>query len=232
MKQKIPRIPFIDDYRGVLVLFMVFYHFVFDLTYFFGFDFAFFESDWFGVIANFVRISFLLLVGVSSRIIFLNSPDLSSYNRKQFGRIRNLLLVALLISVATYFFTEGFIFFGILHLIAFGLLFLLSLNRLWSLVLFLGVNLLLSLKFDFWANVMGLKKYTGFSLDFFPVLPWIFVILVGYYSFDFCKKYLLLIPASRFRFLSYCGKRAFLIYVLHQPLFLFLIFIVRKSLHM
>ncbi len=63
--------------------------------------------------------------------------------------------------------------------------------------------------------------YTGFaSGDYFPVLPWIFIFMTGYFIWDMIcySPHLLQIFRTKIPFLSRIGKNTIRIYLLHQPL--------------
>ena len=62
--------------------------------------------------------------------------------------------------------------------------------------------------------------YEGFySSDYFPLFPWLFLFLAGFFLFDIFKRNNLLrfLQKGDLPFFGYVGKHAFLIYLLHQP---------------
>jgi uncharacterized membrane protein len=205
---------------------MIFYHFVFDLNYFFAINLGLEGGFWFELVSDFVRASFLFLVGVSSKIVYLNAMSWLEYCKKQFKRISYVGLAAALISLMSYFFTEGFIFFGILHLITFSILLLVCLSRWYLMLGFLGLNLVLFWQTDFWPVILGITEYNGFSLDFFAVFPWIFYVLLGYFGFNIFKKLIAPIANYNLSFLSVLGRNSLMVYLLHQPVIIGLMYAV------
>ena len=65
---------------------------------------------------------------------------------------------------------------------------------------------------------LGFPNRYFFSSDYYPVIPWLFLYLTGYFFFAFIKDrkntwYLYVkVPG-----LSYVGRHTFIIYLLHQP---------------
>jgi uncharacterized membrane protein len=73
-------------------------------------------------------------------------------------------------------------------------------------------------------------KYDGFfSADYFPILPWIFVFLLGTWAGKYVAEYRL---PDRFYTLSVpvlpaIGRKAFIIYLVHQPVLYGLVLLVQ-----
>ncbi|MCD4800984.1 MAG: DUF1624 domain-containing protein, partial [Methanococcoides sp.] len=74
---------------------------------------------------------------------------------------------------------------------------------------------------------------TGFrSYDYFPLIPWFGVMLIGIFIgnelYPQCKRKFALSDISEFlpiRILMYMGKRSLLIYLLHQPVLIAILYI-------
>lgn len=63
--------------------------------------------------------------------------------------------------------------------------------------------------------------YIGFtSSDYFPILPWFFLFLAGYFSWEVLSSITPLLKVFRIKvpLLSYIGNKSIWIYLLHQPL--------------
>lgn len=230
-----PRYPELDVLRGAAVLLMVAYHFLFDLYYFYGFSVPFFPSE---IVARSIAALFLMIVGICSVISYERTPPNDLW-KKVFRRAAFILTGATIITLATWIFDpETFVIFGILHLIGAGALLqpLFRPLRLWNLVLGAGIFLTIlwlprttdsSLLIPF-----GLIPQDFFSLDYYPLLPWFGMILIGMGMGD-----LLYIPIPRRqlqkiqslpypKWLLWTGRRAILLYFLHQPVFLLVLRIV------
>ena len=99
------RIHIIDLIRGILIFYVVYYHFMYDLNDIVGVPVAYLYSDWFSRVRDIMSGSLIFIAGFST------SLTRSNINRglKTFG-------IALLISIITYFIIPSeFIVFGILH---------------------------------------------------------------------------------------------------------------------
>lgn len=224
MDTKIERLPILDLIRGFFVLLMVLFHLSFDLIYFGYLHRTVIDSNLVLFLSNFVRFGFIFLVGVSSRIVYLNSSTYSEYLKKQLKRLSILISCALLITATTYALVDNFIYFGILHLIAFAVLLFACMPSKWIFALFIVINIILATLFEKWKVVLGINEPIA-SLDFFAVFPWIFAALIGYFSF---KMILPVLRKFKFRvnWLEFIGKKSLLIYMLHQPVFIGIILLV------
>lgn len=232
------RFPFLDVLRGIALVAMAIYHF--------GWDLAFFnyvapelvnEGPW-KYFARSIASSFLLLVGVGLILAHSNGIRWHGF----WWRWAKIAGAALLITVATYFATpDAFIFFGILHHIAFaslaGLLFL----RLpWLALIAIGAVWVIAapyLRFDVLAGLhlswTGLANETVRSNDYVPIFPWFGVVLIGMGigAFLFRRDVLFANPFEKFsdtglgRLLAYIGRHSLIFYLLHQPVLIALIYV-------
>lgn len=230
------RIALIDLARGAALVAMAIYHFAWDLE-FFGFVAPGLTSvggwKWF---ARGIAGSFLVLAGVS---LFLAHGG--GVRREAF--LRRLVQVAgaaLAISLVTRFaFPETFIYFGILHQIAFASVAALAFVRLpgWAT---LGVAALLVAAaqapgmpaFDSrWLAWTGLADHAPRSNDFVPVIPWTAAVLAG-----LGLAQLLLTPPAHARLaairlprpgkiLAFAGRHSLAVYLVHQPVLISLVWL-------
>ncbi len=219
-KQKKKRIDSIDALRGLAVVLMVCHHFFFDLVTFLDAPDWLFSNPVFDILHYVFAGIFIGLCGVSSRF--------SGSNIKR-GLLT--LVVATVISVVTYFMDMPIIF-GVLHLLAFCMLFYGLTGRFWEKLpmMIMPVFTVIGTVVSAWCvNNIEIDSdklwilgwdYEGFvSYDYFPLLPWIFVFLfgtwLGYYIKEnkFPKKfYTLTVPV-----LPQIGRHALIIYIVHQP---------------
>lgn len=232
----------IDFVRGFAVMLMVFFNYSFALRFLGVYDVNLGPLYWtFAPVI--IAGLFLILVGVSATI---------SYNRVNKTRtakeiylkfiLRGLKLfcLGLGITVVTWLtFPRVFVVFGILHLI--GVSVILSMPflraRVPRLSLAFGVLLIAagiylhSLTFDMpWLLWLGFTPTNFQTLDYFPIIPWFGLVLIGIYFgglFYNGRKRLKRETGSfepkTSRFLCFLGRNSLLIYLLHQPvLMLFL----------
>ncbi len=237
------RILFLDILRGLAVLAMIIYHFFWDLGFFGYIDFSIATTGIGLMFAQIIGASFILISGFA-----LNLSSLSKkFQSKFFWRFIKLLSLSFLISFVTLIFDKNnFIFFGILHLLAFCSLLgfiLIKAKNTYLIFLILVIVALISttnIKFDLpiYMSWIGLNVTLPVTNDFYPVIPWILYFLLGLWLGNVLtptelsswkwssNKNELLINGRIVKVLLLSGRNSLLIYILHQPIFfsLFLIF--------
>ncbi len=193
------RLPFPDTLRGLAVLGMIVFHVFFILNYFGLATYDTSSGIWL-VLGQFVRVTFIGLVGVS---LYLSDAPY----RKHFFRGLKILFCALLVTLVTYFFAHSeFVRFGILHLIGIGVLLLAPFSNSRNISLVLGIlSLLLTYLLPNFPYLPG--------LDYFPIFPWISIIFFGIFLGPFFRKINFKIPAVNF-----LGRHSLLIYMIHIPI--------------
>lgn len=225
------RYPELDALRGLAVLLMMAYHFLFDLSEYYGFNVPYISSL---AIARCIASLFLLVIG----ICFVISWDRTPHDKRwaKAGKRAVVLLAASgIISGATWLFDPAsFVRFGILHLIGVGALLqplfrpLGRWNALAGAALILTM-LALPMPGSWWLLPLGIVPSGFFSVDYYPLLPWFGVVLLGMSIGDFCyvpSPRAALAPLQSFpfpRWLTGTGQYALLLYFLHQPVFLLLL---------
>ncbi len=232
----------IDALRGIAILMMFVFHFFWN-TNFFGLTHFALYSGGFGVFQKSIAILFLFIAGFSS-ILFFSKHNFSF--RTYFKRFSLLLGAAVLISIVSWIvFPSMWIYFGIIHLIAFS--FLISLpfyKKPFSyLALPLGIIIILiPFLLDTFSFNLGYFFWLGFgypfqTLDFYPVVPWLGVFLLGVFfgSILFQKNKLLFSFKNPNNFLSkylcFFGRHSLLFYLTHQLVLFPLAFLLSILLH-
>lgn len=231
-----PRFAVVDIARGLAIIAMVAYHFCWDLSYFrfiaadVGYDPA-----WV-LLARSILAVFLFLAGVSLVLGHGRGIRWRSFWR----RWAFLVVGALAITVATWFaFPQSFVYFGVLHAIAlFSLLGLAFLRApLWLPIVVAAV--VIALPF-FHADPLFNEKawsWLGFwqvpppANDLVPVFPWFGAVLLGIIATRIvlasrlAPRLAAIAPAGRLpRLLAFLGRWSLLIYLLHQPILLGLVY--------
>jgi uncharacterized membrane protein len=226
------RIPFIDQLRGFALAAMVTYHFTWDLEFFRYVDSGTATAGPMKWYARAIASSFLILAGVS--LVLAHGQGI---RWRTFGkRFAMTAGAAALISIGTYFaMGRGFIFFGILHQIAFGSLIALLFLRVPVLITLLGAAAIIAAPaflrnafFDapFWWW-LGLSSIDPPSNDYVPVLPWTGMILIGISMAKFAAERGWIdrlacntgSPQSGFgHWLGLAGRNSLIIYLVHQPI--------------
>lgn len=241
----------VDFLRGIAIIMMVIYHLIYNLSYFGVYNIKANSGFWL-YFARTTAIIFISLVGVSLTLSFSKATKTSLKEKKLFLRYlsRGLRIFSwgLIITLVTWvFLREGYVVFGILHLIGISIILAYPFLRFpsWNLLIgilliFLGLYLK-GLTFNFyWLVWLGFKPAYFYTVDYFPLLPWFGVILVGlffgnlFYP-DYSRKFYLHDFSDFSIIKSFCflGKHSLFIYLIHQPLiivFLYLFGLVNISL--
>jgi uncharacterized membrane protein len=232
----------VDFLRGMAIVLMVLFHLVFDLNYFGVYEVELVTGFWF-YLARFTASLFLLLVGVSLTLSHSRARLLGQEDRFRFRLMKRGLWIfslAMGVTLVTYLFIgRGFIIFGVLHLIGISLLLaypflrLHGSNFIFGLLFMLVGSVLQSLSVDFpWLIWLGLAPTDFHSVDYFPLIPWFGVILIGVAFGDlFYRSYRRRIPvpdlagSSLVSGLAFLGRNSLAIYLAHQPVLIGLLYL-------
>lgn len=231
-----PRIWEIDFLRGLSILLMVGYHLLFDLGEFRGVErFLGFSTDlsttaW--TIAQFFFATvFIVLSGISSTL-----------TRSNVRRGLRLLAVSLAVSAATYVFDPAStVYFGILQCLAVSMLLYgaafekaapIALTLAGAVVVGLGpalpaIKRALAIRFD-WLLPLGLHGPTFSSFDYFPLIPWFGIFLVGAAlgKAVYAPRRSLLPWRPPVTFVNVAGRYSLLIYIVHQPVIMGILYLL------
>lgn len=152
-----------------------------------------------------------------------------------------IFAAGMLITLATMaLMEEGYIIFGILHLIGLSVVLAYPLitrtgeNFILGALLVVAGLFLQQMSFDFpWLLWLGLKPHGFYTLDWFPLLPWFGFVLFGVglgnifyrggerrFSMEWGGKGRLAVT------LQWLGRHSLVIYLLHQPVSIMLLFFI------
>jgi uncharacterized membrane protein len=232
------RIAAIDALRGLAILAMIVYHFSWDLSYFGLISVDVVEDPGWKVFARIIAGSFIGLVGVSLVLATRNGLRWRPYLR----RLAIIVAAALLVTIGTwYLFPDAFVFFGILHLIAFASVAALPFLRLPIPIVFLAGAVVLALPFFFTDEVFNdpLLWWVGFTphppntVDYVPVFPWFAMTLFGIVAGRLFLRFANESSFARWtpkgipgRTAIGAGRWSLLIYLVHQPLLIGILTVV------
>jgi len=235
----------IDAARGVAILMMILFHTVFDLSFFHVYPVTVATGFW-RYFAFSTASLFLLIVGVSLVISHAREEErLAGDPKRQAGiavkylkRGIGILACGLLVTFATWLYLgEGFVIFGILHLIGVSIIlaplfFRFKRVNLMIGVICVGIGILLvkaGVTGPFWLLWLGIPPAPFTSIDYTPLLPWFGVVLIGIGVGEqlygggkrsFAAPHL---PAPIFSPLAFLGRHSLVIYLVHQPVILILL---------
>ncbi|MCL2082189.1 MAG: DUF1624 domain-containing protein [Oscillospiraceae bacterium] len=206
------RIQLLDALRGLSILLVVAYHFGYDLVVAGILPYEILANPVLAFFQPFFAGLFILLAGVSSQ--------LSKNNLK---RALVLTAAALLVTAASLF-AGSLITFGILHLLTACVL-------LYALLEKLRLTLPAVLLAGFLLSYFEITRFPVVaSADYFPIVPWGFLFFFGVFLGVPIKQgkfpdwfYSLSIPVF-----PWIGRRTLLIYLLHQPVLLGVVWAVTR----
>ncbi len=246
-KEQKTRIYLLDELRGIGIIYVMLYHLLYDIFLLYPIvDIPWFFSGAFQMSRVVVVVMLMVISGVSC--------SLSKNNLKR-GLV--ILAFAMAITVVTFFLMPAsFIVFGILHFFAVSILIYCVVGK-WLkklppllftvifAVLFVGTYdiydgivgiLSLGLTVDvpsflydkFYLVPLGFGMQGFSSVDYYPLIPWIFAFFVGALWGDSLKTK----KAPQFFYkkhisaLGIIGKHTLILYIIHQPIFFALAWLI------
>lgn len=236
------RLHLLDTIRGITVISMVFYHAIWNLTYFYNVSIPWFKSEFGAFWQHSICCTFIFLSGFCRSLGYKHLK-------------RGLLVFGggLIVTAVSFFVVPDYpIIFGILTFlgtamllliplekwllkipsavgtIASFLLFLLFKNCNWGFLGFGSLNLVEIPNFfysNFFTAFLGFPQTDFVSSDYFSLFPWLFLFICGFYFCQMFKANNLLnhLKSKPIFLLGFFGKHSFIIYLVHQPI-LYLIF--------
>ncbi len=232
----------IDTLRGVAIIMMVIFHLLWDLLSFQIMPELVLHAGFWKYFQRTTAITFLLLVGISLTVSYRRARERQPTGEGLFTKFlwRGLRVFAIgmgfpLTAWATSF---GYVHFGILHLIGAAIILsypLLSyrwLNLgLWAVFYLLGGAIASIYLSHNWLAWLGLHTRFYAPLDYFPLIPWLGVVLLGIFIGNtiyqptgrifYLPDWSHLLPV---RLLQFLGRHSLIIYVIHQPLLLVILY--------
>lgn len=234
------RIDIIDAVRGIAIIAMVFYHALYDINDMFGFQIRLF--DLLSVLEPPFAGAFILLAGVSCRF--------SHSNFRRGAKVLALALVITVATLifSAYSGQDETIYFGILHFMGCAILLFALLKPLldkipprvaypaWALLFIFtytmpatrvigiphlfGITLPASLAAVKGLFIIGIPGLNFMSADYFPMIPWFFLFLLGTLLGIPIREHKLpeRFYTQRVPFFAFAGRHTLLIYIVHQPI--------------
>lgn len=240
------RVNIIDEVRGLLIILVIAYHILFDLAVVFKIRETWAAFRIAHILQPVLPFMFILISGISFQL---------SRNNIKRGLIIGAAAMALtlVLWIAT---PDYIIVFGILHLLAvlhigFGLLkkfidkipapvwiviialcvllFLLTYNVMYE---YLGIEGLIkiplpdSLYQNNFFMPLGFHSSDFVSSDYTPLLPWMFVFIIGIFLGRYARKMPESLIKPHIRPLAFIGRHTLIIYLVHQPIIYAVLWVV------
>lgn len=243
------RIFFLDELRGFAVLCMIFYHGFFTFSTTLNWQWSSQLLSFFQPVEPLFAALFLVISGIAANL-----------TRSNLLRGTKLAVVAACVTIVTVFVTpEQPIYFGILHLLSVAMLLTQPLKPLTDRIpIWTGIGIcfcLTALTYHIWEGFLGffslpliplpeflyqtdwlcwLGTYSDsfFSVDYFPIFPWLFVYFGGVFfgRLALRGRFPKWTYQSHVRFFSFLGRHALLLYIVHQPVFYGIAMLIRYCL--
>lgn len=224
----------VDLMRTCAIFLMVVFHFIFDLKHVGVVEVNIPNGNYWMQFRWVILTLFFLCVGISLRLSF-EKHKLSEGVLIGFCKTSIAACIVTLVSILAI--PENWIFFGVLHFIAMSYIFAMPLIRYPRTCLILGVSLLiigslqlLPSRWPFYLFWDGLPKYTN---DYVRLIPWFGMVLVGvnlgtnkFITHDFAKSKT---PIKLVSGVSLISKNSLIIYLVHQPILLGILFLCLKT---
>lgn len=235
MKTEKKRLDLLDSLRGFALINMIAYHALYDLVYIFGESIPWYQS----------KAGYWWQQAICWCFILLSGFCFSMAKKTWIRGIKIFLLGSIISLVTAIIMPQQRVRFGILSFMGVATMLVYGLQPLLkkipaivgvtgSFLLFLVTKTvpigalgiadipLMALPYSAyqseWLYPLGFPRFDFFSSDYFPILPWFFLYLTGYFLF-YTKQDFSQYPVFKkhIPILSWIGRHSLWIYVLHQP---------------
>ncbi|NLM12919.1 MAG: DUF1624 domain-containing protein [Epulopiscium sp.] len=224
-KQHSNRIVEIDFFRGIAIILMMLFHFLYDLQVFYNINIPSWNQFWYYE-GKLSAILFMLLSGISC--------TLSKNNLKRGFKV---FLIGMLLTIGSYILMpEEYIRFGILHLLGLSMIllhFIKVIPPVWTgilsvIIIILGSIMSLMTVNTWILSPLGLIHGKFNSMDYYPLFPWFGVFLIGTVigRIVYKEKKSIFHKTYKNGFFNFLGRHSLFIYLIHQPIFLIILYVV------
>ena len=226
----------IDFLRGLSIILVVGYHLLFDLGAYVG------VKRFFGFSTDLSTIAWTTAQYFFAGLFIVLSGTSSTLTRSNLRRGLKLLVISFAITAITYIFDPSqAVWFGILQLLAVSILIFGAAFKkakavtcaAWGIIvlgLSFAVHLLkksMTIRFD-WLLPFGIHSPGYTSFDYFPLIPWFGVFLIGAALGRtlYAPRRSLLPRQLPQTFVNAAGRHSLLIYIFHQPVILGVLYVL------
>ena len=214
------RFDILDAWRSLAIVLMIIYHFLYDLAIFGVITWAQMFSTPLGILQKFICCSFIFLAGASARF---------SRNNLRHGVI--VIIAGIIVAIGGAVGGQT-IRFGVLQLLGWSMVIYHFAGRFLRKIPDLPLAALSAFAFALtrwwtgtviaesrWLYPFGLMYRGFFSADYFPLLPWFFLFVIGTVFGGWCVRHRenRILTAPLPAPLTFLGRHSLIIYLLHQP---------------
>jgi uncharacterized membrane protein len=234
----VSRFPEIDATRGIAILMMILFHTVFDLNFFMIMPVNI-ETGFWHYFAMATATLFLLVAGISLVVSCARAATrLSGFalTKKFLCRGAGIFALGMLVTLTTWLYLhEGFVIFGILHLIGVSVMLSVLFFRFGKYNILLGLVCIATGFFignitgPVWLLPLGIYPASFSSVDYTPLIPWFGAVLIGMGIGEFLyaggiRRFEAPHLQERIALpLSFLGQHSLIIYLVHQPVIILLL---------
>lgn len=241
---KNPRYYFIDSIRGIALINMILFHLFYDIFIIYQFDTKWYDKSSVYIWQQIICWSFIFIAGVSWH-----------FSKNNLKRGIFVSVLGGIVTLVTFVFLPSeVVWFGILTFIGCAILLMIPLHKIMKKINpyigilvnlfcfifsqniqshYLGFGQIQIIKLPQWLyeikvfTIFGMPFSEFQSSDYFPIIPWIFLFCIGYFSwiiFDNHPK-IKEIFKIKIPIVYWLGKESVWIYLLHQPICIVLVYL-------
>lgn len=240
------RVVVLDEFRGIAVVLMVIYHVLYSLEFIFGYNLGFhlLTNPFTVYLQRIIGCMFVFISGVSS--------GLSSNYHINFKNGVKVGIISILITIVTkIIIPEELIVFGVLHFLSVMMLavalfrycnkkhhktrfFHMILSGTFAILFIACYNIgesYSNTSHSLLISILGFPAKNFYSADYYPILPWGFLFLSGFNLSESIKKFnklKIFRLMSNHSWLSYIGENSLVVYIVHQPIIIVIIYILQE----
>ena len=207
------------------MILMIYFHLIYDMKELYGY-----AVNYEGNIPYYL--------GKLSAVLFITISGISAtLSRSSWKRGLKVLGAALLITLVSYIFdNDFFVVFGILHFLGLSMILSVIFKKLGNFTLLVAGTAIIVLGYTFpldnfsnnYLLMLGFRSQAFTSSDYYPLIPYLGIFLFGMVlgRILYSNKKSLIRPLPGHHFISIAGRHTLLIYLIHQPLILLILYLI------
>jgi uncharacterized membrane protein len=225
----------LDVARTTAIVLMVIFHFIYDLRLFAFVTWNIPDGEGWIQFRWVIVTLFFLALGIS---LSFTHKERIRY-KKLFKRVAQISAGALIISIGSYIFVrENWIFFGVLHFLALASLLCVGFANKPKLSFLIGLGFFALASTQWliprWPFHLLFNNLPAYTNDFVAIVPWLgmvfFGISLGHNSWFKSDPLKAMRTKSYANYLVWPGQHSLMIYLLHQPIMIALVYLFYRAL--